>query len=316
MKASPKDFFMHILAIVMLVTMAISSLVLAFQLINIHYAAEVWDSFYWNPEEPFRLIRGALAFLIVATPVYVYAMMGLEKSADTKATLNVIIRKWLVYLTLFATGLTLIGALISLLVGYLNGDLTAPFGLKVLGVMYVAGLIFGFYRLYLRDDKDMLQMVLAGVGLVSITFGVILGFVVNGTPQTIRERNVDEERVERLQDIHSAIQYDYAIDNEALPESLDEIPLGSYLRTIPVDPETGDAFEYTRIDEETYKLCATFSQPSYLYDKRPSNEDMATSTSDLYERGLENWNHDSGRVCFEQTINLEDIKKQNVRLVD
>jgi hypothetical protein len=63
------------------------------------------------------------------------------------------IRKWLTYLTLFLGAGVLIGDVIALVNGVLQGELTTRFLLKVLVVAAIAGTVFGFYLTDLRKDE-------------------------------------------------------------------------------------------------------------------------------------------------------------------
>jgi hypothetical protein len=63
------------------------------------------------------------------------------------------IRKWLIYFTLFAAALIIIGDLVTLLNRFLEGELTVRFLLKVLAVFFVAGSVFYYYLWDLRKHK-------------------------------------------------------------------------------------------------------------------------------------------------------------------
>jgi len=96
-------------------------------------------------------LRFAVASLIVAFPLYLWlsSLMNkaIERSPEKRASK---IRKWLTYVTLFIAAGVLIGDFIALLFNLLGGELTVRFILKVLVVMLIAGLIFGYY---LWDSK-------------------------------------------------------------------------------------------------------------------------------------------------------------------
>ncbi len=99
-------------------------------------------------------VRMAVSSLIVAFPLYLWLtkvmLDAIRKDPEKKASK---IRKWLTYLTLFVAAGVIIGDLITLLYNFLGGDLTMRFSLKVLTVLLIAGLIFGYYLWDLRKEE-------------------------------------------------------------------------------------------------------------------------------------------------------------------
>lgn len=149
-KVTPKDFFLHLLAMVTLYASAISFTVIAFQIINI-WIPDAVDQ-YFREDGAREAIRGALAFLIVVFPVYLFTTWNLSKSYQKDIAKHKIwVRKWLVYFTLFVAALIIIGSTIALVYTLLNGEITLRFILKLLSVLFVTGSIFGYY---LWDEKN------------------------------------------------------------------------------------------------------------------------------------------------------------------
>jgi hypothetical protein len=108
---------------------------------------------YWRSANDTRL-RMSLSMLVVAFPVY-FLMTASEnraakKDADRRASK---IRKWLTYITLFVAAGVIIGDLIVLLNNFLGGELTLRFSLKVLTVLVIAAMIFGYYLWDLRKEE-------------------------------------------------------------------------------------------------------------------------------------------------------------------
>ncbi len=155
-KTSPKDFFLHLLAMVSLYGSAISLCVVLFQLVNIGIPDPLDQAggYYYAGDMARRLLRNGLSFLIVLFPVYGATMWHLNKSylAD-ESKRNLRVRKWLTYFTLFVAALIIIFTVVTLLNHLLNGELTLRFGLKVLSVVFVAGSIFGYYFWDLKKYK-------------------------------------------------------------------------------------------------------------------------------------------------------------------
>lgn len=152
-KTSPRDFFLHLLAIVTLYISAVSFATLIFQYINYFFPDPLQDNYYLR-ESLGRSIRWSIASLIVIFPVYIGTSWFLNKSyAITPYKRNLRIRRWLIYFTLFAAALIIIGDLVALIFNLLGGELTARFILKVLTVLFVAGSIFWYYLWDIRHHK-------------------------------------------------------------------------------------------------------------------------------------------------------------------
>ncbi len=153
-KTSPKDFFLHILAILSLYFSAISFLVLLFQYINI-LIPDILDYNYYDVRASyFGKIRWSMSSLIVVFPVYVLTTWFLNKSyrADPEKR-KLRIRRWLIYFTLFIAAVIIIGDLVSLIYNFLGGELTTRFLLKILVVFFVAAATFTYYFWDLRVNK-------------------------------------------------------------------------------------------------------------------------------------------------------------------
>ena len=87
-------------------------------------------------------------------PVYVWVNWFLNKIYTKEPEKrNLRIRRWLIYFTLFATALVIIGDLVALVNNLLGGEFTVRFILKVITVFFVAGSIFYYYFSDLRKYK-------------------------------------------------------------------------------------------------------------------------------------------------------------------
>lgn len=99
-------------------------------------------------------VRMSVASLIVAFPLYLWLtsimLKAIRKDSEKKSSK---IRKWLTYITLFVAAGVIIADLITLLFNLLGGELTLRFMLKVLTVLLIAGLIFGYYLWDLRKEE-------------------------------------------------------------------------------------------------------------------------------------------------------------------
>ena len=150
-KTTPKDFFLHLLAIVTLYASAISFLTLVFQIVNVAFPDPISPEGYYNVTSYYDRIRWSIATLVIVFPVYLWASWFLNKDyKKNPGKRDLRIRKWLIYFTLFAAALIIIGDLVTLINFFLQGELTIRFILKVLAVLFVAGSVFGYY---LHDIK-------------------------------------------------------------------------------------------------------------------------------------------------------------------
>ncbi|MFA4937030.1 MAG: DUF5671 domain-containing protein [Patescibacteria group bacterium] len=154
LKTSPKDFFLHLLAILALYFSAISFLVLLFQYINI-LIPDILDSGSYDIRASyFGKIRWSMSSLIVVFPVYLITTWFLNKGYRANPEKrNLRIRRWLIYFTLFVTAVIIIGDLVSLIYNFLGGELTTRFLLKILVVFFVAASIFTYYFWDLKINK-------------------------------------------------------------------------------------------------------------------------------------------------------------------
>ncbi|MBI4121951.1 MAG: hypothetical protein HY461_01330 [Parcubacteria group bacterium] len=149
---SPKDFFLHLLAMVALYASAISLTMVLYQLINLWIPDPLEQYFY--SEGAYNTIRNALSFLIVTFPVYVLTTWQLHKSyAADQSKRNLWVRKWLLYLTLFVAALIIMFTTVALVRSLLEGQLTLRFFLQLLAIIFVAAAIFGYYLWDLKKYK-------------------------------------------------------------------------------------------------------------------------------------------------------------------
>lgn len=306
-KTAAKEVFLHFLAIFTLYGSAVSFLTLLFQYINflvpdplspeIGYARS-----YLGP------LRLAISTLIVVYPVFIIVSWFLNRSYfqdSQKRELR--LRKWLIYFTLFAAAIIIIGDLVKVVYTFLGGEVTWRFILKAFSVLLVAGLVFGYYLNEVRRIEHS-KKVKRFVWAVSIIVGLALigGFFIVGSPKEERLYRFDEQRVFDLQNIQSQI-INYWQRKERLPELLDILkdPISGY--QIPADPQTGAAYGYTVKGNLTFELCAVFNRPTPKTPSQNSKTGMAIpirSPFGAYDPN-QSWEHNEGTACFERTIDKE-----------
>lgn len=293
-KLSPKDFFLYVGLVITIFISSVSLLNLVFESINSIFPDKV--DYYVDPYS--GTIRWAIAALFIIFPVYIFISWLIKKDAKTlPEKLSLGVRKWLIYLTLFIAGATVITDLIVLINTFLGGEITTRFILKVLSVIIVAGGIFGYYFYDLKDGgaKIFKWWVVATSAVVVLS--LVLGFYVMGSPLTQRLKRMDAERVNGLTQIQWQI-INYWQKKGELPKNINELndPISGFI--VPIDPDTGVQYQYEIIGDKVFKLCANFSLES--------GEFAATRSKPRYvSPENENWFHKQGQNCFERKIDPE-----------
>lgn len=153
-KASPKDFFLHLFTMGLLYYSVVSFLILVFQLID-RYLPESIDAYGYNPAtytDP--VIRFAISSLVVLFPLFLFLNRYLHRQYASDANKKHLrVRKWLVYLTLFVSAITLAGDLIAIINKFLEGFSGAAFILKAVSILIVAGGVFYYYLMDIKETE-------------------------------------------------------------------------------------------------------------------------------------------------------------------
>lgn len=298
-RSTAKDVFLHLLSVGTLYVAIISLIALFFQYINVKLP-DALDFYYLGSLD---IIRQSMASLLIVWPVYILVTWLIYKDLqEAPGKHEVGIRKWLLYLTLFVTSITMIVDLITLVNYFLNGEITTRFILKVLTVLIVAGGVFAYYLWDLRRDPSEKTNVSrnAAWGIsVFILLSIALGFYFVGSPAQQRLIRLDEERISDLSMIQSEVT-NYYIQTGELPISMEELKNGFYNFTAPTDPMTNENYSYTVKDELTYELCATFSADSIETPKRS------------FAYYSDNWEHTAGNTCFEHKVSPSMVDEPRV----
>lgn len=291
----PRDVFMYLLSTAGLYAILLSLGAIIFRLIDITLPDPAIQAFINE-----SALRFPIAVLIVIFPVYVWMMHRLQNEAmHDPAKRNMKTRKWTFYLTLALAGVVVVIDLISLILRFLEGDLTGRFILKVVAVLLLGAGTFFYYQWNLRKDIPISRdakgrFVLWGL-IVLVIATIVAGLIVVGSPSQERERRIDSERVNDLSNIQFNL-IEYWNDKGMLPENLIDIEDEVLGIMIPVDPETGDRYRYEKTGELSFRLCATFGTAS-----------SELSVAPRYYPGEQNWEHEEGETCFDRTIDPDRI---------
>lgn len=306
LRATPKDVFLWIGAMIALYASVFSFIALLFAYINYAFP-DVLNSYV----DPYSgSMRYQIASLIVLFPVFLGLMRLIrgDISANPEKK-DLWVRRWALYLTVFIAGVTVIGDVITLINYFLGGEITTRFVLKALVVFLVAGGAFLHFladiRGYWVQYPERAIRIGYAVGVLVLA-AIISGFFVMGSPNQIREYRFDDRKVNDLQNLQFQI-VNYWQQKEKLPATLAELrdPLSGSV--IPKDPQTGEEYRYETTGSLSFKLCATFnseSQPNSGYSVRYPVEAYPPGKGGM---GNENdvWSHLAGEHCFDRTIDPE-----------
>ncbi len=301
-KGTPKDVFLHLLAVATLYTSVIAFISLWWQYINILFPDMLQNGYYYSASYGYNdTIRWAMAALMIVFPVYILIswIIGREFVVDQEKR-EIRVRKWLWYITLFFSAMTMIIDLITLIFDFLKGDLSTQFFLKVIVILIVAGSVFGYYLwdLKKRDGISSKPKIVAWISSLIIVGSLVYGFFLIGSPANQRLKAFDEQRVNILSNIQNQI-ISYWQSKGKLPALLDDLKDSISGFVPPLDPETKMPFAYTYVGQYSFKLCATFKTSNLADYNYPTI---------VQDYGINNWRHDKGHICFDRTIDPQIYK--------
>jgi len=285
------DAFLNLLSLVTVGWLAIALGMVLFQIINKFSTPQAIDYVARFAQGPLKF---GIASVFILAPIFLAVSAWLHRcykvgKLDHKSGIH----RWLTYLMLFVSALTIIGRLIYQLFRFLDGDYALAVILKTLVILGIAGGIFGYY-LYDLVRKDFTKKSLVSlVGFILVIVialaSIIGGFFIIDPPTVARAVKFDQQRVTDLYNLDSMIN-DYYRQNEELPQDL-LAPKFSRFK----DPETQTPYDYKVLGEEEFELCASFS--------------LAIDSEDesYYDGGNKDWSyHQAGYQCFSVRVNEDD----------
>lgn len=290
---------MHLLNIVMLYVAAFGFGRLLFMMINFYYP----DPLYPTYENYFDTMRWSISSIIVAFPSYILSSRYLFKEYKSEPEKkNLRVKTWLEYLTLFGTAVIILIDIMTLIYFLLGGEISIRFILKVLTVVFIAGLIFTYYLIIVRDTVEKKRRsiirIIFWLSTVAIVASIIGGYLSVGSPSQARSQQFDQRRVENL----SSIQYEiinYWSRTRKLPATIDEMA-NINQTAYPTDPESGMPYEYIPTSSLTFELCATFNADKQQVQTGISKPYPVAVSGNIYEQY-----YTKGRYCFPYTIHPE-----------
>ncbi|MFA5751050.1 MAG: DUF5671 domain-containing protein [Candidatus Paceibacterota bacterium] len=317
-------FFLSLGTLITLITSVVAFLNLTFETLNKRFP-DVLNSYYqygYSTYE-FETIRMALATLIIFFPAYlIISYFWKRYTKGEMGTIDIIIRKWVIYIILFLSVAVFMGDLVALIRYFLSGEITTRFVWKVLVTLLTTILVGKYYIFDLLDNKifgwkiKRSGIIFSVVSIVFVIVAVSFSFMIMGSPKTQRAYRLDDRRVNDLQNIQYQV-INYWQQKEELPETLNDLqnPLTGY--SLPIDPEfeKGRNYEYRPIDDLSFELCAEFtlSMPKGWrennYGGMEPFYDNGKDTSvayPAYSGGMnESWDHEKGRTCYQRTIDKD-----------
>lgn len=140
---------------------------------------------------------------------------------------------------------------------------------------------------------DKLGKWLAIGGSIAVGAVVALSIVATGTPMEQRRIRIDAGRVDDLQEIQQAVRIYWNV-HDAVPADLATLTNQPGANLPVADREGRGRYEYARIDDDHYSLCAVF------------DTDTALMRSEDYPANSQEWMHPAGRHCFTRTLGKKD----------
>ncbi len=276
-------------------------------------------------------MRLAIASLVVMYPIYLGLSWYVSKDiAKFLYKRDLTIRKVMIYATLFATVVTLIGTLVSVIYTYLGGELSVRFLYKALTIAVVSVALFWYYYYSLKRDYSV-KSVVPTIATIVATLVVIASLVwsvsIVGTPTQMRAKRIDSTRLSDLSGIQQQI-FNHFQSTDKLPLTLNELNDAFQGYSVPVDPVTKESYVYTvtqqpvvRMNYSTnkkelstsavFELCATFdtarkgdSRLQTVGPQPAGGVESMYSVSNYYYDGDQTpfWDHGVGKTCFKRVI--------------
>jgi len=298
-RTSPKDFFMHLLNMVMLYVAAFGFGRLLFMMINYYYP-DIQNPTY---ENFFDTMRWSISSIIVAYPAYILTSKYLIKEYQVEPEKkNLRVKNWLEYLTLFGTAVIILIDVMTLVYYFLGGEITIRFILKIITVIFIAGVIFTYYLIIVKENlakkRAIVIRIIFWLSTVAIVASIVGGYLSVGSPSLARSNKFDQMRIDNLSLIQNEI-INYWSRTRKLPADIGELANVNQT-SYPVDPETNTPYEYNLTGELTFDLCANFDQA-----KQPSTSGPTQAYPGAYGGNLYNQIFTAGRNCFPYTIHPE-----------
>lgn len=297
-----KHFILQLGSLVSLYLSLAFFLVLTFGFINLGFPDGLES--VWELEQAAQSIRIGFAMVVVFFPTYIALTRIVNKNRRHSSDSSYLgLTKWLIYLSLLIGGFVLLGDLVAVIIGFLEGELTVRFLLKTATILLVTGAACLYY---LKDaqsywlQRERQSIIYAAAASILIGSTLVSAILYIPSPTEVRELKADNQTISDLQDIQWRIE-DYYRSQASLPETLDDLYSGV---SKPVAPESRAPYTYKIVDETEYKLCATFKYSNNQFS-RQQRPDMLVNLTINTKTLNSLWDYQAGEWCFDRVIDEE-----------
>lgn len=334
-KTKAVDLFIYLGIFITLVTSVVNILEIIFAAIDKKFF-DVLSSPYMGDIYNDSM-RMAIASLCVMFPLYIilswYTTRDIKKFLYKK---DILVRKIMIYISIFVTLLTMVGTLVTAIYTYLGGELTIRFELKALAVLVVALIVFGYYYYSLKRNFETgntyIPIAIGVSSSVIVVLSILWSISIIGTPKDMRARKIDATRLADISRLQQEILNRFQTV-EKIPVSLNELTNAFQGYSVPVDPLTKKEYGYKVIQQPVFslnyvtnkkelvtpaifELCATFEITRNINQRGESitaspiatgGIDPSFSAMNYYYEGDQSpfWNHGVGETCFKRVISAE-----------
>lgn len=253
-------------------------------------------------------IRFGIAMLVVFFPTYLMLTRMVNKIRRTETEgAYLTLTKWLIYLSLLVGGAVLLGDLVTVLLTFLNGEITARFLIKAFSLVVIVGSACAYYILdakgyWITHEKESIRY--GALMALVVIIAIVFGFTHIEMPKEQRTKLLDQKRVEDLAQMQNQIGEYYRV-KQVLPANTDELASIGYGYMIPVDPETQKPYTYTAKASTTFEVCADFATEGDEMNKG----EYASQPYPVGGMTGGSWSHGAGNQCFTRTIDPDFFKK-------
>lgn len=296
-KQNAKYAFYYLLSLVSLAFMAVSVGMILFSIIDktIPDALNLTNGNFDGP------LKFAISALLIATPIFYFIINLVNKGLrQEEIAKDSGVRRWLTYLTILVSSLTILGVFISVINNFLSGDLTSQFILKALTVFAIAAAVFSFYFYDIkREDvikKDKVMKIFFWISLALVVAAFIASWFFVESPKTARARRLDQVVVNNIYSLESAVN-SYYDRYKKLPDTLEAVRAEKDIYIDPLalmDPDTKSPIVFQKLGDKDFQFCATFRTDSN--NGRNNNGPMPVS----YPAGSKE--HAAGYQCLKGTL--------------
>ena len=291
----PRNFALQFGAFITLYVSLSALLTLIFSTVNLAMP-DATDTF-WNIENYQSTLKFSLAVLFVFFPAFIVLTRKVNNLRRSQSGAYVLLTRWVLYLSLLAGSLVILGDLVILINTFLNGEITERFLLKSVLLLAILGLTLYYYLLdakgyWITNEK---QSKLYAAGMAGIVIAVLiasLSYV--ETPYEAREKKLDDTQVTDIQNIYYKVNQ-YYIANETLPENIGNAYLSD---EVPTAPEGRPEYSYTTTGEFEYEVCAEFAFASDV----ERETFVAIEPLDIKKSTTPDWSHKAGNWCYELSV--------------